>query len=132
MSTGARAAHRPPRRKGLSGGAPGQMWTWLMTGLPHWAAARYDLAMAAQSPIRRMVTIARLWRPQTYWQVWLSAAALPLVASNVEVVIRLISGRWPQFDTGGAIATFIYVATRVGAGSRALRTRCKILGLDRG
>lgn len=85
--------------------------------------------MAAQSPIRRMVTVARLWQAQNYWQVWLSAARWPLVALIVEIGIRLFSGRWPQFNMFGAIATVGYIAARGSAGSRALRTRRKILGL---
>jgi hypothetical protein len=100
------------------------------------AAARYDPAMAAQSPIRRVVTVARLWQPQIYWQVWFSAARWPLVALIAGVGIRLFSGRWPQFDIFGAIATVGYVTVGGSAGRRALRARCRILGLaaasDRG
>lgn len=83
--------------------------------------------MAAQSRIRRAVTIARLWQPQAYWQVWLSAAGLPLVALIVGVGLRLIFRTWPQFSVFGAIVTIGYVAARGGAGSRALRTRREIL-----
>ena len=83
--------------------------------------------MAARSRIRRAVTIARLWQPQTYWQVWLSAAGLPLVVLIVGVGLRLIFRTWPQFSVFGAIATIGYMVVRGGAGSRALRTRRKIL-----
>jgi hypothetical protein len=51
------------------------------------------------------------------------------VALIVEVGIRLFSGRWPQFDMFGAIATAGYIVARGSAGSRALRARRKILGL---
>jgi hypothetical protein len=85
--------------------------------------------MAARSRIRRAVTIARSWQPQTYWQVWLSAAGLPLVVLIVGVGLRLIFRTWPQFDVFGAITTIGYMAVRGGAGTRALRTRRKILQL---
>ena len=86
--------------------------------------------MAAQSRIRRAVTIARLWQPQTYWQVWLSAAGLPLVAALIVGVGHLlIFHTWPQFSVFGAIVTIGYMTVRGGAGSRALRTRRKILQL---
>lgn len=92
--------------------------------------------MAAQSRIGRAATIARLWQPQTYWQVWLSAAGLPLVVLIVGVGLRLIFRTWPQFSVFGAIVTIGYIAVRGGAGSRALCTRRKILQLaavsDRG
>ena len=92
--------------------------------------------MAAKSRIRRAVTIARLWQPQTHWQVWLSAAGLPLVVLIAGVGLRLIFRTWPQFSVFGAIGTIGYVVVRGGAGSRALRTRRKILQLaaasDRG
>jgi len=92
--------------------------------------------MAARSPIRRLVAIARLWQPQTYWQVWLSATRLPLVALIVGLGLRLIFRTWPQFSDSGTVATIGYIAVRGVAGSRALRTRRKIVGLvaasDRG
>ena len=68
--------------------------------------------MTAQSRIRRAVTIARLWQPQTYWQVWLSAAGLPLVVLIVGVGLRLIFRTWPQFSVFGAIVTIGYMVVR--------------------
>jgi hypothetical protein len=106
------------------------------TDLSDGGAARYDPAIAAQSPIRRAVTITRGCQAQTYWRVWLAAASWPAVALIVAVGIRLFSCGWPQLDAFGAIATVRYVYVRGTAGSRALRTRRKILGLaatpDRG
>jgi hypothetical protein len=85
--------------------------------------------MAAQSPIRRAVAIARRWQPQTYWQVWLSAAGLPLVVLIVGAGLRMIFRTWPQFSVFGAIVGIGWIAVRGVAGSRALRTRRKILQL---
>jgi hypothetical protein len=76
------------------------------------------------------------WQAETYWQVWLAAATWPAVALMVVVGIRLFSGGWPLLDAFGAIGTVGYVYVRGIAGSHALRTRRKILGLtatpDRG
>jgi magnesium-transporting ATPase (P-type) len=69
--------------------------------------------MAAQSWVRRAVTIARGWHTQTFWQVWLSAAGLALVVLIVGVGLRLIFGTWPQFSVFGAIATIGYMVVRV-------------------
>lgn len=85
--------------------------------------------MAAPAPIRRVVTIVRLWRPQTYFQVWLSAVSLPLAVLIVGSGLRLIFRTWPQFDIHGVFGAVGYVVIRASAGSRALRTRRKILGL---
>jgi len=85
--------------------------------------------MAARSAIRRLVAIARLWQPQTYWQVWLSAAGLPLVVLIVGLGLRLIYRTWPQFDIFGAIGASGYILVRGAARTRALRTRRKIVGL---
>lgn len=83
--------------------------------------------MAAQSRIRGTVTIARLRQPQTYWQVWLSAAGLPLVILIVAAGCRLVFRTWPQFDVPGVIGGIGWIAVRGGAGCRALRTRRKLL-----
>jgi hypothetical protein len=52
-----------------------------------------------------VITVARRWRAQTYWQLWLSAGRWPLAARIVEAGIRLVSGRWLQFNAFGAIVT---------------------------
>ena len=83
--------------------------------------ARYHPTVAAQSRIRRAVAIARRWQPQTYWQVWLSAAGLPLVVLIVGAGQRMIFHTWPQFSVFGAIVGIGYIAVRGVAGSRALR-----------
>jgi len=61
--------------------------------------------------------------------VWLSAAGLPLVVLIVGAGQQMIFRTWPQFSVFGAIVTIGYIVVRGVAGSRALRTRRKILQL---
>ena len=70
--------------------------------------------------------IARLKEPRTYWQVWLSAAGLPLAVLIAGVGLQLTFRTWPQFNVFGAIATIGYMAVRGVAGSQALRARRRI------
>jgi hypothetical protein len=66
-------------------------------------------------------------RPQSYRQVWLSAAAVPLAVLIVGLGFRLIFRTWPQFDPSAAVGTAGYIALVGGRQSFALRRRRRAL-----
>jgi hypothetical protein len=66
-------------------------------------------------------------RPQSYWQAWLSAGAVPLVVLIVGLGLRMIFHTWPQFDVPSAIGTASYVALVGSRQSLGLRRRRRAL-----
>lgn len=92
---------------------------------------RYDPAVTigwrvrlAAKAVRDAVRPAR---PQTYWQAWLSAAAVPLVLLIVGVGLKLVFHTWPQFDLPSAIVTASCVVVVGSRQSFAVRRRRRAL-----
>ena len=65
----------------------------------NWAVSRVRIAA------RIIRSALHPLRPRSCWQVWLSAAAVPLMALIIGVGLRLIFHNWPQFDIPSAVGT---------------------------
>ncbi len=79
--------------------------------------------MAAWWRFRMAALAFRRRQPQTYWQVWLSVAALPLAVLMIGLVLRLIFHTWPEFNGGESVTTIGYLALMGTRRSRALARR---------
>jgi len=73
--------------------------------------------------LRAAYCSARRWRPRTYKQAWLSAAALPLASAIIGLSLKLVFHTWPTFDEGGAIGVTGYFLVTGSANTKALRNR---------
>jgi hypothetical protein len=86
-------------------------------------AKQYSSSMMAWGHVRAASKAARSWRPRTYLQAWLLAAALPVGALIAGLGLRLIFQTWPQIDPGGTSGAIFYVVWQGSANCRALRRR---------
>ena len=79
--------------------------------------------MTAWGHVARVAKVARKWRPRSYWQAWLSAAALPVGVLIVGLCLRLIFRTWPLIEPGGTGGAILYIVWQGNANCRALRRR---------
>ncbi len=77
--------------------------------------------------LREFARAGLRWRPRTYWQAWLRAAALPLALLALGLCLRLIFHDWPQFSGSGSVGAVGYIALRGWAESRGLRRRRQVM-----
>jgi hypothetical protein len=89
--------------------------------------------MTTGAPVRKLAwavrSAIRPLRPQSYWQVWLSATAVPSAVLVIGIGLKMAFHTWPQFDVPSAVGTASYVVLVGGRQSLALhqrrRARCR-------